>query len=343
VFRAVAEEVGKVLEVDFADLWRFDEDTSAEQVASWAAGGSSDSGAASSGGFAVALLVRETGRAARTDDDASGSVTIGSPVVVDGSMWGVMSVCRLGGAPLPADAEHRLRSFTELVATAISNATTHSQLLASRARIVAAADEARRRVERNLHDGTQQRLISLGLDLQVLESSLPADARQDLSRIRREVDAVIDDVREVSRGLHPALLAEGGLAPALSALARRSPIPVELDVGEIGRCAEPIEIAVYYVVSEALANAAKHSGASVVYVKVWLRDGVVRATVADDGGGGAQPGTGSGLTGLIDRVEALGGHLSLVSPPGAGTTLSAELPLPASADGHAERSRGESV
>jgi signal transduction histidine kinase len=226
--------------------------------------------------------------------------------------------------------ERRLAGFTELVATAISNATNYSQLLASRARIVTAGDEARRRIERNLHDGTQQRLVALGLSLQAVQATLPADRpdlQWDLERIQNEIDGVLDDVRELSRGLHPALLAQGGISRALRALARKSPIPVALDVSLDERPPESIEIAAYYVVSEALANAAKHAQASAISVVVSAEEKLLRVTIGDDGIGGAEAVEGSGLIGLIDRVEALGGRFALDSPLGGGTRISIELPL----------------
>jgi signal transduction histidine kinase len=195
---------------------------------------------------------------------------------------------------------------------------------------VSAGDEARRRIERNLHDGTQQRLVSLGLDVQTVRAAIPAEHREahaGLERVGRGLESVLEEVREFSRGLHPALLANGGLQPAIRALARRSPIPVELDVDVAGRPPEAIEIATYYVVSEALTNAAKHSEASLVTVTVATVDRALRTTISDDGVGGAHAAGGSGLIGLIDRVEALGGRLALDSPPGRGTAISIELPL----------------
>jgi signal transduction histidine kinase len=198
---------------------------------------------------------------------------------------------------------------------------------------VTAGDEARRRLERDLHDGTQQRLLALRLDLQRIRGTIPEDedvTRSGLETAEQDLESVLEEVREFSRGIHPGHLARGGLGPSLRALGRRSPIPVEVEVDLDERPPAPIETAVYYVVSEAIANAIKHSGASVVSVKV-VSDGLVlRATIVDDGVGGApvdQPRTGSGLTGLSDRVEALGGGFVVESPAGGGTTISIELPL----------------
>jgi signal transduction histidine kinase len=223
-----------------------------------------------------------------------------------------------------------LMGFTELVATAVSNATTYSQLLASRARIVAAGDEARRRIERNLHDGVQQQLVALALELKTLEASLPPgleQAQEDLGRLQAVLESVLDDVREISQGVHPATLSQWGLGPALRTLARRSPVPVELEIDLRDRLPDSIEIAAYYAVSEALANVAKHAEASYVSVEVTLRAGWLQATIRDDGVGGAEVGAGSGLAGLVDRVEALGGRLSVVSPARQGTTVTVALPL----------------
>jgi PAS domain S-box-containing protein len=195
---------------------------------------------------------------------------------------------------------------------------------------VTAADEARRRIERNLHDGTQQRLVTLGLDLQAVSAKIPgelADVRSELEGFSAAIEAVLDEVRELSRGLHPALLSQGGLRPALKTLARKSPIRVRLDLDIGRRPPESIEIAVYYVVSESLTNVAKHAQASEVSIEVATYDALLRATIEDNGIGGAQASAGSGLIGLIDRVEALGGRFNLESPPGQGTKISIELPL----------------
>jgi len=185
---------------------------------------------------------------------------VGAPVIVEGRVWGALIAGTDSDEPLPREAERGVASFAELIGTAVANATGRSELIASRARLVAAGDEARRRLERNLHDGTQQRLIALGLDLQTLRTTIPPEQQQTeeaLIRIGRDVEAILEEVRELSRGLHPALLQRGGLQPALRALARKSPIRVELDVEIEARPPESVEIATYYVVSEALTNAAK--------------------------------------------------------------------------------------
>jgi signal transduction histidine kinase len=203
-------------------------------------------------------------------------------------------------------------------------------LIASRARIVTAADEARRRIERDLHDGTQQRLVSLGLDLQAVQARIPAEldeAHAEFGRLGKVIETVLHEVREISRGLHPAVLSHSGLAPALKALARRSAVPVELDVALEGQLPPAIQVAAYYVISEALANVAKHANASVAVVNATVSGDMLQVSVRDDGVGGAVATPGSGLIGLEDRVEALGGRFELKSPPGQGTTISIELPL----------------
>jgi len=224
------------------------------------------------------------------------------------------------------------RSFNTM---ASSLKRSREELAASRARIVAAGDQARRRIERDLHDGTQQRLVSVMLDLRAAEAAAPPELpelRAQLARVADGLAGALDDLREISRGIHPAILSEGGLGPALKALARRSAVPVELDVHVQTRLPEPVEVAAYYVVSEALANAAKHAHASVAHVGVQARDGSLRLSVRDDGVGGAAPGRGSGLIGLTDRVEAMGGTISVDSPTGQGTTLQVNLPIQVTGD-----------
>jgi signal transduction histidine kinase len=232
--------------------------------------------------------------------------------------------------PLPAGTEARLAGFTELAATAIANAEAQAALTASRARIVATADATRRRIERNLHDGAQQRLVSLALNLRTAQATAPPGASEhmhQLDEVATGLDDVLEDLREIARGLHPAILADGGLTPALKTLARRSPIPVRLDIQIDGRLPEPVETAAYYTVAEALTNTAKHARATAADIQVAERDGVLHVRVRDNGRGGAGFSHGSGLVGLKDRAEALGGQLDLHSPPGTGTTLEITLPL----------------
>jgi signal transduction histidine kinase len=232
--------------------------------------------------------------------------------------------------PLPPDTEARLASFTALVGTAIANAESRAALAASRARIVAAADETRRRIERDLHDGTQQQLVSLMLELRAVEAQEPPEAgelRAQLKRTARGLAGALEELQEISRGIHPAILSKGGLERALTVLARRSPVPVELDLHAERRLPEHVEVAAYYVVSEALTNAAKHAHASVVHVELEAHNAIARLAIRDDGIGRADPGKGSGLVGLSDRIEALGGRLQVISPGGSGTTLLIEIPV----------------
>jgi signal transduction histidine kinase len=267
------------------------------------------------------------GNAARTEGARS---AVGVPVVVDGALWGVMAVGTRETEPLPADVELRLEKFTQLLATAIANAEGRAELDASRARIVATADATRRRIERDLHDGAQQRLVSLALEARAAEATVPPGhhaLRGELTHIAEGITGVLDGLREIALGLHPAILAQGGIGPALKTLAHRSPIPVELDVRVDVRLPDRLEVAAYYVVSEALTNAAKHAQAATVHVEVEAQDRVLRVSVRDDGVGGADPGRGSGLVGLKDRAEAIGGKIWIDSPRGRGTSLRVELPL----------------
>jgi GAF domain-containing protein len=347
VFAAVTEEVGRVLEADFSVLSRYDPDGAATVLGVWTR---IDPGRRSAIGLRLELygqnvhtLVSQTRRTARIDyTDACGPgaevarewgfrSSVGTPISVEDRLWGVISVGSTREEPLPADTEARLVGFTELVATALANAEAQAALAASRARIVAAADATRRRIERNLHDGAQQRLVSLALHMRSsMQAAVPPGAGElhaQLDRFAAELTGVQDELREIARGLHPSMLAERGLRPALRTLARRSTVPVCLNVRVDGRLPEPIEIAAYYVVAEALTNAAKHAHATLVEIDVKAGEAVLHVRVRDDGRGGANLTGGSGLIGLTDRAEALGGRLSLHSPPGAGTTMHAELPL----------------
>jgi signal transduction histidine kinase len=215
------------------------------------------------------------------------------------------------------------------LAVSLDNAQLYAELAASRARIVAAADETRRRIERDLHDGAQQRLVSLGLWLRAAQGKMPPEYGAQLDRAVTEVVGALDELREYARGIHPAILSEAGLGAALEALALRSPIPVRLDLRTAERLPGQTEASVYYVVAEALTNAAKHAGASAVSVEVETAHGGVHVTVRDNGTGGASFTGGTGLVGLKDRVEAVGGRIFLDSPSGSGTSLRAEIPLAA--------------
>jgi signal transduction histidine kinase len=346
VFAAVTEEVGQLLLVDVAALARYESDRTVTAVATWGRTGDPFPPVGSRwtvGGKNLGTIVFETGRPARVDSfaDASGPLAVAvrvtgvrsgveTPIIVEGRLWGVMAAISTRQQPLPADTEARLASFTELVATAIANAESRAALAASRARIVAAADETRRRIERDLHDGVQQRLVSLMLELRAKEATEPSEAaelRAQLARTARSLGGVLEELREISRGIHPAILSRGGLERALRALARRSAVPVKLDLRVERRLPAHVEVAAYYVVSEALTNAAKHAHASVVHVELDAHDATLRLAIRDDGIGGADLGQGSGLVGLSDRIEALGGTLEVKSPTGSGTTLLIEIPV----------------
>jgi signal transduction histidine kinase len=254
---------------------------------------------------------------------------VASPIQVGGRVWGAIVASSRRG-PFPADAEQRIADFTELAATAIANTEGRAELVASRARIVAAFDRARRVLERDLHDGVQQRLVSVMLMLRSAQKRVPAGLPEldaSLSQAAEGLAEVLSELQEISRGIHPAILSQGGLVPALKTLARRSAIPVELSVRADGRLPEPVEVAAYYVVAEALTNVAKHARASVAYVDVDMHDDALQLRVRDDGAGGADPARGSGLIGLNDRVEALGGTMQIDSPADRGTSLLVTLPI----------------
>ena len=342
VFEAVSAEVGRLVPADASALVRCEADSTVNVVGAWNR----------SEGFVpvgmhwplekapLSRVILQTRRPARIDSyaDAGSEVpaevgwrsAVGAPVIVEGRLWGVIGVGSVTDQPLPHGTEERLMEFTELLATAIANAETRAELDASRARIVATADATRRRIERDLHDGAQQQLVTLALELRAAQATVPPELgqlRAELSRVVEGQKSVLDGLREIALGIHPAILAEGGLGPALKTLARRSRIPVELDADLEGRLPEPVEVAAYYVVSEALTNAAKYATASVVRVAVETRQGMLRVVVEDDGIGGADPAGGSGLQGLKDRAEAIGGRMSVESPTGSGTWLRVELPL----------------
>lgn len=255
--------------------------------------------------------------------------SVGCPIMVGRELWGVAIASSTTPTPLPADTEDRMLEFTQLAATAIANAQSHADLISSRARVVTATDETRRRIERDLHDGTQQNLVSIGLQMRAIEATIPPELkqiRQWLSDTALDMDHTIAELQEISRGLHPAILARGGLRSGLAVLARRSAVPVQLTIPADLRLPEHLEITVYYVVSEALTNVAKHARATIVYVDLTVNDELIRLLIRDDGTGGADPARGSGLSGLIDRINALGGRMDIVSPAKRGTVLNAEIP-----------------
>jgi signal transduction histidine kinase len=344
LFVAVAEEVGTLVGADLTAVLRFEADGIATFMGGcgWSEADMRQVGSGLRPWLAsITALVAKTGQPARADPGAGDAArlptlvgeevrcAVANPIVVGTRLWGMIAVASRS-SPLPSDTEQRMANFTEIVAIAIANAESRTELAASRARVIAAADATRRRLERDLHDGAQQRLVSLALELRHVEGTVPADlpeVRADIRRAADELTDALDELRELSRGIHPAILSEGGLGPALRTLARRAGVPVELDMRTPARFPEPVEVAAYYVVSEAVTNTTKHARASHAEVVVEERDGRLWLRVCDDGGGGADPQRGSGLTGLRDRVEALGGALHVDSPPGDGTLIEASLPL----------------
>ena len=347
LFSAVSQEVAKVLDVPTVSLDRYEPDATTTVVGAWGESGFTVGSRWPLDGTSVAAAVFASGHPARMDDysELPGTIaaamrrgpmvsTLGVPIVVGGKVWGL--ICVGTGRPelLSADTEARLSRFTDLVATAVSNATTRAELTASRARVVAAADETRRRIERDLHDGLQQRLVSLAFKARSAEAMMtrsPDEVRVELSLLADGLRAALDELREISRGIHPAILSKGGLAAALKTLARRSTVPVALDLRLDSPLEEPLEVAAYYIASEAITNAVKHAQASVIELNVDCRDGALTLSIRDDGVGGADPRRGSGIIGLTDRVEALGGTITVLSPPGDGTTLHVHLPADPSA------------
>ena len=346
VYSAVAEEMVRCLDCDGAAVVRYEPDGAAVLIAASAKPGSGYPPVGERMPFDDDNLlswILQTGRPARHDDigHADGPVVVrirefgirsgvGAPIVVNGRMWGAAIVSSKQQEPLPPDTQERVSDFADLVATAIANAASRAELIASRARIVAAADDARRRIERNLHDGAQQQLIALALDARMAEASVPAELdglKQQLAHLASGLKEANEDLQEISRGLHPSILSKGGLLEALKALSRRSPIPVTFDVAVDRRLPESAEVAAYYVVAEGLANAAKHSQASQVTVSVNTDEANLCLCVQDNGIGGAHVGKGSGLIGLFDRVEALGGQIEIDCPAEGGTLLHATIPL----------------
>jgi PAS domain S-box-containing protein len=345
VFDIVAEEVGGLLGGRAANVVRFEPDADAgTMVGGWSRGFRSlqvGSRVRFDGPTALGL-VRGTRRPARVDDyrtipgefaatirslgiDAS----VAAPISVGGELWGAIVVSTTRDAPLAPDAEGRIEEFAELVALGLASAEARAEVAASRARIVAAGDAERRRLERNLHDGAQQQLVTLSLALRMARSKLDeaSEAAAMLDEASDQLMRALAELRELARGIHPAILTDQGLESALEALAGRTPVPVELSVAARGDVPDQIEATVYYVVAEALTNTVKYAHATCVRVSVECNGGRMTVNVADDGRGGADRKRGSGLSGLADRVSALGGRLHVVSPSGGGTTVTADLPL----------------
>jgi signal transduction histidine kinase len=346
VFAAVTREAGLLLGAQRGTLLRVVSPEWAEVVGSWSDGTAPPvpvgHSAAIEDGRGILGQMLQTSRPVRIENfDAVGGVVaalmrelgirsgVGAPIVIAGRVWGALTAVWPGVDLPPLGAEGRVAAFTELVAYAVQNAQTRNELATSRARLVEASDEARRRIERDLHDGAQQRLVVAALELSMLDRKLDRDpeaARAMLGRAREQLATGLSELRDLARGIHPTVLTERGLEAALTDLAGRAPVPVELSVAVPGRLDPTIEAAAYFLVSEALTNVAKYARAETVRVDVAVTDGALEVTVADDGAGGADPAKGSGLRGLVDRVTAVGGRLDVSSPPGQGTRLFGHLP-----------------
>ncbi len=348
VFQTVTEEVCRLFGIASAITVRFENAETAVIVGRWSAapvdGFEIGSLVGLEEGLAMTSVLR-TGATARAEgyESIPGELaravrevgfhsTVAVPISLAGATWGALVAALREGETVASETESRMADFAELVSLALASADAREKLAASRARIVEAGDAERRRLERNLHDGAQQRLVTVSLTLGLLRARLEDDdaaaAVQLLERASEELRYALEELRELARGLHPAVLRERGLGPALETLAARAPFPVDVDAIPSERLPEQVEAAIYFVVSEALANAAKHARAHSVTAGVRREDGRVLVEIADDGRGGADAARGSGLQGLAGRVEALGGRLSIESPLGRGTVVRAELPLP---------------
>ena len=345
VFGQVTEEVARVLAMPGASVLRYDGARTATVVGGWSEDGTLSLPLGSTfdlGGDTVVAKVLRSRSPQRVDryQDTSGDLAetlqrsgyqaaVAAPVTVGGQLWGALAAATRSDEPLPDGIEQRLCDFAELVAQALANADAYEQLAASRARIVEAGDAERRRLERNLHDGAQQRLVSLAVDLNLIGVTLEKDppaARKILTSAQDQLAQGLSELRELARGIHPAVLTDRGLGPALHALVKRAPVPVEIIELPEQRLAGPVEAAAYYVVAEAITNVAKYARASHVTVSVRRSNGRATLTVYDDGVGGADASRGTGLRGLADRLEALDGRLHVDSPPERGTRISAEIP-----------------
>jgi signal transduction histidine kinase len=342
---AVAAEIGQLFPVDYVLIGRYEDAGDITTVGSWSrhAGPADFPGEWAAGVRKLAALVRRTGRPARTQPDGPAPdprapnararrirSSVGVPISVEAHLWGIVIAATTHEEPIPDATETRLGSFTELVSTAIANAEAKAALTASRARIVVTADEIRRRFARDLHDGAQREFVNVSLRLELARAAMPPDlpdVAAELDETVVELNAAIRSLGDFARGIHPTTLTRDGLRPALDALARQSAVPVDLELRTDGRLPEPIEVAAYYIVSEALTNAAKHARASCLTVRIEAAGDRLRLGVRDDGVGGADFGGGSGLVGLKDRVEALGGWITVQSKPAAGTSLEVELPF----------------
>jgi signal transduction histidine kinase len=347
VFQQVTEEVARLLGVPGASVVQYHGAHTATVVGGWNEDGGPRFPVGTTidlDGDTVAAKVLRTGTPQRVEryDETTGGLAeamrsagyraaVAAPVTVAGGLWGALVAATSSDEPLPEDPERRLCDFADLVGQALANADARERLAASRAELVEVSDAERRRLERNLHDGAQQRLVSVALRLKMLGAKLendPVAAGELLSAAQDELTRGLEDLRELARGLHPVLLTERGLGPALDALLARAPVPVEVAELPDERLAAPVEAAAYYLVAEAITNAAKYAHASRAMVTIRQSNGSAMVIVSDDGVGGADPARGSGLRGLAARVEALNGRLDVDSPPQQGTRIRAEIPSP---------------
>jgi len=345
VFQRVTEEVARLLGLPGACVVQYDGTHAATVVGAWSQTDRPPLPVGSSldlDGDTVVAKVLSTGTPQRMEryDDARGRLAetlrdagyrsaVAAPVGVGGRLWGALVAASLSDEPLPEGVEGRLCDFADLVGQALANADARERLAESRAELVEVSDAERRRFERNLHDGAQQRLVSVALQLGMAGAKLdddPGTAREALSAAQDDLARGLEELRELGRGLHPVLLTERGLGAALDALLTRTPVPVEIEELPDERLPAPVEAAAYYVVAEAITNVAKYAQASHAIVAIRRSNGSARVTVRDDGVGGADPGGGSGLRGLAARVEALNGRLDVDSPPQGGTRITAEIP-----------------
>ncbi|MBK4348792.1 sensor histidine kinase [Lacisediminihabitans changchengi] len=341
----IVREIGLLLGVDGAMMLRYEDEDTATVLAGWGKPtltAISDMRLPIRGDNPVARVWKTRSSARQQGWEGSDGLlaalarhigitsVVATPVVVENRLWGAIAVTNMTRRNLPADTEARVSQFGDLVATAIGNMKAHLDLLESRARIVQTADDTRRRFEHDLHDGIQQRLVTVTMEMRAAERALPADAagvRMKISHSADALDLALDELRELSRGLHPAILSEGGLGPALRSLSRRADVPSRVHMDALPRFPQPIEVAAYYVVSESLANVSKHANATAVSVTATLEGNRLVVSVSDNGVGGARIAKGSGLIGLQDRVESVGGTLTIDSPRRRGTIVSARLPV----------------
>ena len=346
IFETVTREIGELSGADLAWMERYESATEVTAIAAW----SRDPAATMATGRrfkldgpSMAASVLGAGATARIDRFVGGDgeiaaeaqalgirSSVGCPVLVEGRLWGVIAAFSKHEGAFPAETESQIGEFTALVATAIANADSRDELIASRARIVAAADEARRRIRRDLHDGGQQRLVHALITLKLARRSLAGgdpDAEVLIDEAVEHTEAAVEALRELSHGILPSILTRGGLRAGVQAVVARMPLPVDVDV-TAERFPPGVEATAYFVVSEALTNTVKHAGASRARVRARASDGVLRVEISDDGRGGATPDGGSGLVGLRDRVAALAGYLEIESPPGGGTRILMSLAVP---------------